>query len=120
MPKLNLFHSAAPRPPPLVVAYGMGVDSTAMPVGLHQRGIRPDLILSAGKKLLDTTHPAFKAVTAIKGRIIALWKSMSLPYPEPGIRLIRQDQIETFNAQIESLKEELDEAVRQLDQHFAE
>jgi len=76
--------------------------------------------LSAGKKLLDTTHPAFKAVTAIKGRIIALWKSMSLPYPEPGIRLIRQDQIESFNAQIESLKGELDEAVRQLDQHFAD
>ncbi|MCY2986879.1 MAG: hypothetical protein NTY19_03315 [Planctomycetota bacterium] len=76
--------------------------------------------LSAGKKLLDTTHPAFKAVTAIKGRIIALWKSMSLPYPEPGIRLIRQDQIETFNAQIESLKDELDVAVRQLDEHFAE
>jgi len=76
--------------------------------------------LSAGKKLLDTTHPAFKAVTAVKGRIIALWKSMSLPYPEPGIRLIRQDQIETFNAQIDSLKDELDGAVRQLDEHFAE
>ncbi len=76
--------------------------------------------LSAGKKLLDTTHPAFKAVTAIKGRIIALWKSMSLPYPEPGVRLIRQDKIETFNGQIESLKVELDEAVQQLDQHFAD
>jgi hypothetical protein len=76
--------------------------------------------LSAGKKLLDTTHPAFKAVTTIKGRIIALWKSMSLPYPEPGIRLIRQDQIETFNTQIDSLKAELDEAVRQLDQHYAD
>jgi len=76
--------------------------------------------LSAGKKLLDTTHPAFKAVTAVKGRIVSLWKSMSLPYPEPGIRLIRQDQIETFNAQIESLKDELDMAVRQLDEHYAE
>jgi hypothetical protein len=76
--------------------------------------------LSAGKKLLDTTHPAFKAVTAIKGRIIALWKSMSLPYPEPGIRLIRQDQIETFNSQIDALKAELDEAVRQLDQHYGD
>ena len=32
---------------PIVVAYGMGVDSTAMLVGLHQRGIRPDLILFA-------------------------------------------------------------------------
>lgn len=32
---------------PLVVAYGMGVDSTAVLVGLQQRGIRPDLILFA-------------------------------------------------------------------------
>ena len=74
--------------------------------------------LSAGKKLLDTKHEAYKAVTAVKGRIIALWKSMSLPYPEPGIRLIRQDQIETFSAQLETLKEELNEAVVRLDQHY--
>lgn len=32
---------------PLVVAYGAGVDSTAMLVGMHQRGERPDLILFA-------------------------------------------------------------------------
>lgn len=32
---------------PLAVAYGLGVDSTAMLVGMHQRGIRPDLILFA-------------------------------------------------------------------------
>lgn len=32
---------------PIAVAYGMGVDSTAMLVGLHQRGIRPDIILFA-------------------------------------------------------------------------
>ncbi|NLF73220.1 MAG: hypothetical protein GX575_29640 [Candidatus Anammoximicrobium sp.] len=76
--------------------------------------------LSAGKKLLDTRHEKFKAVTAVKGRIISLWKSMSLPYPEPGVRLIRQDQIEEFAAQMETLKGELDEAVRQLDEHYAE
>lgn len=32
---------------PLVIAYGLGVDSTAMLVGLHARGIRPDKILFA-------------------------------------------------------------------------
>lgn len=32
---------------PLVVAYGMGVDSTGMLVGMAQRGQRPDLILFA-------------------------------------------------------------------------
>jgi hypothetical protein len=32
---------------PLVVAYGLGVDSTAMLVEFARRGIRPDLILFA-------------------------------------------------------------------------
>ncbi len=76
--------------------------------------------LSAGKKLLDTTHPAFKAVTAVRGRIVSLWKSMSLPYPEPGIRLIRQDDIDTFNTKMESLQQELAEAVLGLDRHYFE
>jgi len=76
--------------------------------------------LSAGKKLLDTTHPAFKAVTSVKGRIIALWKSMSLPYPEAGIRLIRQDQIDGFNSKMESLQQELATAVGDLDRHYHE
>ena len=76
--------------------------------------------LSAGKKLLDTKHPAFKAVTGVKSRIISYWKGMSLPYPEPGIRLIRQDQIEAFNDHIAGLRQELAEAVWQLDEHYAE
>jgi hypothetical protein len=49
--------------------------------------------LSAGKKLVDTSHPAFKAVTAIRGRTVAYWKGISLPSPEPGVRLIRQADI---------------------------
>lgn len=32
---------------PLMLAYGVGVDSTAVLVGLHLRGIRPDAILTA-------------------------------------------------------------------------
>ena len=76
--------------------------------------------LSAGKKLLDTKHPAFKAVTGVRSRIVSLWKGMSLPYPEPGVRLIRQDQIDVFTEQLTSLKEELDEAVWRLDEHYAE
>ncbi|HEY3900846.1 MAG TPA: hypothetical protein VGM54_19705 [Chthoniobacter sp.] len=32
---------------PLIVCYGMGVDSTALLVGLKARGISPDAILTA-------------------------------------------------------------------------
>jgi hypothetical protein len=76
--------------------------------------------LSAGKKLLDTSHPAFKAVTAVRTRVIAFWKGISLTYPESGIRLIRQDDISSFTVQMTSLKAELDESVIQLDARYDE
>jgi len=76
--------------------------------------------LSAGKKLIDTAHPAFKAVTSVRGKILSLWKAESLPFPEPGIRLIRQDRIDSFNNRMQELREELEEAVWRLDEHFAE
>ncbi len=76
--------------------------------------------LSAGKKLFDTSHPAFRAVTAVRSRAVSLWRGMSVPYPEPGIRLIRQDDISAFDVQMTSLRDELQEAVMALDQHFGE
>ena len=76
--------------------------------------------LSAAKKLLDTGHPAFKAVTAIRTRAIAYWRAVSLPYPEPGIRLIRQDRIEAFDQQLGDLRQELVDAVVQLNGRYGE
>ena len=76
--------------------------------------------LSAGKKLLDTRHPAFKAVTSVRSQLISLWRSLSLPYPEPGLRLIRQDDVELFNERAHVLKAELADAVARLDEHFGE
>jgi len=76
--------------------------------------------LSAGKKLLDISHPAYKSVTAVRGKVIAYWKSMSLPYPEPGIRLIRQDRINDFAAKMHDFQEELAESVQTLDRRYYE
>jgi hypothetical protein len=76
--------------------------------------------LSAGKKLLDTSHHAFKAVTAIKGRAVNYFRGVSLPYPEAGIRLIRQGTIPDFGSQIAIFRDELDEAVIDLDRHYSE
>lgn len=76
--------------------------------------------LSAGKRLLDTSHPAYKAVTAVRNRVLSFWKGMTLPYPESGIRLIRQDKIDDFDAQMRTLRSELAEAVETLDRHYSE
>jgi len=76
--------------------------------------------LSAGKRLLDTSHPAYKAVTAVRGQVLAYWKSTSLPFPEPGVRLIRQDKIDEFAGKLREFQEELAEAVENLDRRYSE
>lgn len=76
--------------------------------------------LSATKKLIDTKHPAFRAVTAIRGKIDQFWRSQSLPFPEPGVRLIKQDQVESFARQVDDLRGELTDAVAELGRHFDE
>lgn len=45
--QFNLFARDPDARQPLVVSYGVGVDSTAMLIAMHRRGIRPDLILFA-------------------------------------------------------------------------
>jgi hypothetical protein len=76
--------------------------------------------LSAGKKLLDTRHSAFRAVTAIRSKIASTWKSMSLPFPEPGIRLIRRPRIDEFVGLMTEYRSELADAVVNLDGHYGE
>ena len=76
--------------------------------------------LSAGKKILDVKHASFRAVTAVRGKAEAYVKGLSLPYPEPGVRLIKYDQVEAFAAQMADYKAELDDAVANLDRHYGE
>jgi hypothetical protein len=76
--------------------------------------------LSAAKKLLDTSHPAFRAVGSVRSRAIAYWKGITLPYPEPGIRLIRQDDIQSFSVQLTTLQADLAEAVNNFSDHYQE
>jgi hypothetical protein len=76
--------------------------------------------LSAGKKLLDTKHTAFRGVTAIRTKITDYWKGLTLPFPEPGVRLIKLEDVEGFDHQMADYKDELEDAVANLDRHFDE
>lgn len=77
-------------------------------------------LLSAGKKLLDTKHPAWKDLTSVRGRILAHWRDSTLPYPDPGIRLIRQDRIAEFDTKMRAFQDELARAVSNLDLSYGE
>ena len=76
--------------------------------------------LSAGKKLLDTNHVRFKAVTKVRGEATKYWKESTLPYPEPGLRLIRQPDVAEFGRRIDRFKDELSFAVIELEDHYDE
>lgn len=76
--------------------------------------------ISAGKKLISTKHPTYRAVTAIRTKILTDWRDSSLPFPEQGIRLIRQDSVEAFQTRMENYRDELANAVASLQDHFTE
>jgi len=74
--------------------------------------------LSAGKKLIDTRHPRFKAVTAVRSQAVSYWRGISLPYPEPGLRLIRQSGLTGFQQQMTLFRDLLLDAVSELNDEF--
>jgi hypothetical protein len=77
-------------------------------------------LLSAGKRLVDTAHPAYRAVTSVRTSVTAYWRSLTLPFPEPGVRLIRQENVDEFAARMADYRAELADAVEGLDSHYAE
>ena len=76
--------------------------------------------ISAAKRLIDTKHESYRALTSVKSQINRYWKDSSLPYPESGIRLIRNDAVDEFNSSLLGFKEQLDAAVVDLNIHFSE
>jgi len=54
--------------------------------------------LWAVKKLGDISYPAFRAVTAVRGKVAVHRKGLSLPFPESDVRPIRLDAAATFGA----------------------
>lgn len=74
--------------------------------------------LRAEKKLLDTKNPHFRAVSSLRNMIRSVWASMSLPFPELGIRLVRHDKVQTFQEWMEEQRHNLRQAVENLDEEY--
>ena len=74
--------------------------------------------LSAGKKLIDTRDSSYRAVNSVRSQAGAYFKGVSLPFPEPGIRLIRQGDLEQINVRMQEFADQLNEAVDKLDERF--
>src|SRR3984957_6040036 len=66
-----------------------------------------DDAISASKKLINTKDKVYKVLTTLRSRIRTFWKDSTLPFPEPGIRLLRQQQVPEFDAQMKEFRSQL-------------
>lgn len=68
------------------------------------------------KRLIARREKAWQKVTAILTTAKNYWKAMTVPYPDDGVRLIRRDTVEEFNAEMTKLNSKLGQAVSELDE----
>lgn len=66
--------------------------------------------LVASKCLLNTRSEPYRAVVAVITRARRYWKSMTVFFPVKGVRLIRRDLMDQFNAQMLDFQAELESA----------
>jgi hypothetical protein len=75
-------------------------------------------LLTAGKRLVDTKHEAIRKLTSLRSQVTGYWRGLTLPYTEPGVRLIRQSDIEAFVRKMEGQRVEIVQAEVELNAVF--
>jgi len=48
---------------------------------------------SASKLILDTKNPAYRAAAAVRSDASGYWRTVTLPFPKAGIRLLAQNSL---------------------------
>jgi hypothetical protein len=76
--------------------------------------------LTAGKKLIDVRHEAFRRLTSVRTRIKRHWRRSTLPYVEAGVRLIKQADIEPFVHTMDGFRADLSEAEADLNSVYGD
>lgn len=68
------------------------------------------------KKILDDSHPRWKAVVNVRTRLRQYWDFATMPYCMQGVRMVLRAKKSEIFAKIEEFQAELSEASRQLDE----
>jgi hypothetical protein len=75
-------------------------------------------LLSASKLILDTRNPAYRAVAAVRSEASSYWRTVTLPFPEAGIRLLPQNSLSLFANTMAGYREKLQEAALELSAQY--
>jgi hypothetical protein len=71
-------------------------------------------LVTASKRLIDTKNETYRTLTAIKSQASSYWRSMTLPYPQEGVRLIKQSDVAPFEDKMREFRERLAAAAANL------
>lgn len=71
-------------------------------------------LVTASKRVIDTKNATYRTLTAIKSQASSYWRSMTLPYPQEGVRLIKQADVAAFEEKMREFKEQLAAAASNL------
>ena len=63
--------------------------------------------LTAGKRIIDVRHETYRKLTSTRTKLVGYWRGTTLPYTEPGIRLLKQSDIERFDLAMQGFRDEL-------------
>jgi len=74
--------------------------------------------IGASKKLINPRTKKYRDCNAILGEARAYWKSVTIPFPEDGVRLIRRDRMAKFQETMNAFKQELLQAAQALQQDY--
>jgi hypothetical protein len=74
--------------------------------------------LKIEKRLINHRNIHYKALCETRGHLVSFWKDMTLPYVEPGVRLIRKDNVSKFESKMEVFKIELSEKILDLSNNY--
>ncbi len=76
--------------------------------------------IKATEVIVNSKHPAYKAVTSHISKIKRSFIDQTVSYPEPTIRLMNIDKLDTFQADVDIAIADLDELVDDLNRHREE
>jgi hypothetical protein len=71
-------------------------------------------LLSATKLILETKNPTYRAVADVRSEASGSWRTVTLPFPEAGIRLLLQNSLGVFARTLVQYRERLPLAAREL------
>jgi hypothetical protein len=75
-------------------------------------------LLSASKLILDTKNPAYRAVAAVRSEASGYWRTVTLLFPEAGVRLLPQNSLGLFATTMQTYRDRLQEAARELSSQY--